>query len=71
MSLVFVANAIALPLVYFGAQEWLSSYAYRAPMGVMLFLLPILIVLAIAMLTIIYHTVQSARRNPVQSLRYE
>ena len=71
MSLVVIANAIAIPLVYLGAQEWLSGYAYRAPMGIMLFLLPILIVLAIAMLTIIYHTVQSARRNPVQSLRYE
>lgn len=71
MALVIVANAIALPMVYFGAQEWLSGYAYRAPMGLWLFVLPIIIVLAIAMLTIIYHTVQSARRNPVQSLRYE
>ena len=71
MLLVVIANAIALPLVYFGAQEWLSSYAYRAPMGMGLFVLPIMIVLAIAGLTIIYHTIQSARRNPVHSLRYE
>lgn len=71
MILVILANTIALPLVYFGAEEWLSTYAFRAPMGISLFLLPILIVLSIAMLTIIYHTVQSARRNPVESLRYE
>jgi putative ABC transport system permease protein len=71
MTLVILANAIALPMVYLGAQEWLSGYAYRAPIGLSLFVLPILIVLAIAMLTIIYHTVQSARRNPVESLRYE
>jgi len=71
ITLVIVANAIALPLVYFGADKWLSGYAYRASMGLWLFLLPVLIVLAIAMLTIIYHTLQSARRNPVHSLRYE
>lgn len=71
MILIIVSNVIALPLVYFGANEWLNNYAYRAPMGLWLFVLPVAIVLAIALLTIVYHTVQSARRNPVQSLRYE
>lgn len=71
ITLVILANAIALPVVYFGADQWLNNYAYRAPMGLWLFVLPVVIVLVIALITIIYHTVQSARRNPVQSLRYE
>lgn len=71
MSLVLLANLIAIPVVFFGARAWLDSYAYRTPIDGWLFALPILFVLVIALLTIIYHTVQSARRDPVQSLRYE
>ena len=71
MRLILLANLLALPLVFFGARAWLSSYAYRTAIGLELFLLPVILVLLVALATIIYHTVQSARRNPVHSLRHE
>lgn len=71
MLLILMANVLALPLVFFGARAWLSGYAYRTAIGLELFLLPVILVLFVALVTIIYHTIQSARKNPVHSLRYE
>ncbi len=70
-KLVLIASIVAIPLVYFGAQEWLASYAFQISLGLWLFIIPVLIVFAVALITISFHTIKSANRNPVESLRYE
>ena len=71
LSLVLLASTIALPLIYFGADAWLSGYEFRVGISLWLFALPVFIIVAVALTTISYQTLQTARRNPVTALRQE
>jgi putative ABC transport system permease protein len=71
MGLILVANLIAWPLAYWGMSAWLENYAFKIPITPLLFVLPTLAVLGVAVLTIVLHTRKAARANPVESLRYE
>lgn len=69
--LVFLAFIIFTPLTYLVMQKWLESFAYRIDIQPFVFVLGGLIALVIALLTISYHTLQSARANPIDALRNE
>ncbi len=69
--LIIVSFIIASPVTYWLLQQWLDSFAYRIAINPFLFMLGGLMALTIALLTIGYHTIRSARKNPVNSLRYE
>ena len=71
LGLILVANLIAWPLTWWGTKEWLENYAFKIPLTPVLFVLPTLAVLVVAVLTIVLHTHKAARTNPVESLRYE
>jgi putative ABC transport system permease protein len=68
---VGAAVVVALPLGFWATRMILSTYAYRAPVGVGLFALGALAMLAVAALTVSAQTLRAARANPVDSLRYE
>jgi len=68
---VALAVVLAYPLAYWVSTKILGIYAYRTPIGVGLFLLAGLAMLAIAALTVGMQTLRAARANPVESLRYE
>jgi putative ABC transport system permease protein len=70
-TLIIISFVVASPVTYWLLQKWLQEFAYRVTINPLLFMLGGVIALAIALLTISYHTVRSARRNPVDSLRYE
>ena len=69
--LLILAFVIASPVTYWLLQRWLEGFAYRITINPLLFVFGGIIALAIALATISYHTVRSARSNPVDSLRYE
>jgi putative ABC transport system permease protein len=69
--LVLIAFLIISPFTYLLLEQWLTSFAYRIDINPILFLLGGMLALAIAMITISYHTVRSALKNPVNTLRYE
>jgi len=69
--LVVLANLIAWPLAYYFMNHWLQTFAYRTSIGVGIFFISGLAALAIALLTVGYQSIKAARRNPVDSLRYE
>ncbi len=71
LKLILIAIAIALPIAYFGMNEWLSGYAYRIDLTVFLFILPALALLAVALITVATQAIKAANENPVKSLRYE
>ncbi len=71
LKLVLVANVIAWPAAYYFASRWLQNFAYRISIGIWAFLFAASLALAIAMLTVSYHSIRAAIANPVQSLRYE
>jgi putative ABC transport system permease protein len=71
LKLVLVANLIAWPLAYFAIRQWLQGYAFRMEISPWIFLLPTVLVIFIALLTVGLQTLKSARANPVTSLKYE
>lgn len=68
---VVISNIIAAPLAYIFMNKWLNSFAYKASLSWWIFCIAAMISLLIAILTIFYHTISMARKNPVESLRYE
>ncbi|MDX1939930.1 MAG: ABC transporter permease [Saprospiraceae bacterium] len=71
MILIIIAFVIFSPLTYWVMQEWLENFAYRIDINPLVFLIGGIIAFIIALGTVSYHSLRSARTNPVESLRYE
>lgn len=69
--LILVAFVLMTPLSWIFLGKWLDNFAYRIDINPLVFLISVLIAVAIAVATISYHTLKSARANPVDALRYE
>lgn len=69
--LIVLSFVLASPVTYLLLTKWLESFAYRTTINPLLFLLGAVVALIIALATISYHTLRSARANPVKALRYE
>jgi len=70
-KLVFIAFIISVPASYYFGNLWLNDFAYKTKIGLDVFVISGAVALGIAILTVSYHTVRAALRNPVNSLRYE
>jgi len=68
---VFTASVIALPLGYFFTRDWLQNFAYRTSIGAGVFIFAVGIALLVTLFTISYQMWQTARTEPVDSLKYE
>lgn len=68
---ISLATLIALPAIWYWGSLWLSNYATRIQIGVDLFVIPVIILVVIAGLTVSQKTLTTARGNPVDSLRKE
>jgi putative ABC transport system permease protein len=69
--LIVISFLLSAPITYGLLDRWLNSFAYRVGINPFMFLLGAIIALIIAISTISYHTLRSARANPVKALRYE
>lgn len=69
--LILLAVIIGTPLTYFVMDGWLNNFAYRTDIGPLIFAASAIIVLAVALLTVSYQTIKSARTNPSTTLRCE
>jgi putative ABC transport system permease protein len=58
IKLILLANLIAWPLAYWTIHNWLENYAFRMDMNVWLFIVPSLLVLLIALLTVSFQTIK-------------
>jgi putative ABC transport system permease protein len=70
-KLILIAFVLITPIAWMMLNNWLSTFAFRVTLNPLIFLVGGLLALAIGMLTISYHTLRSARANPVKALRYE
>lgn len=68
---IAISYIIAIPLAYYGMSRWLESFAYRTELSWWVFGLAGVITVAIVLTTVSWVTYRAARRNPVESLRYE
>jgi putative ABC transport system permease protein len=71
MLLITVSFVLVTPVTYYLLRTWLEGFAYRVGINPLLFVLGGVIAMVIALGTISYHTLRSARANPVKALRYE
>ncbi|MGF1585789.1 MAG: ABC transporter permease [Bacteroidales bacterium] len=68
---IAIASVIAMPVSYFMLDRWLQNYAVKASVNWWLFVQGIIIVLVLETIITIGQTWRVARRNPVESIRYE
>ncbi len=68
---VLIANIIAWPTAYYFMSDWIQNFAYRINITLVFFVVGAIISLIIALITVSFQTIRAARRNPIESLRYE
>jgi putative ABC transport system permease protein len=71
IKLVFIAGILAVPVAWKMLSNWLEQYAFQIPVNVLMFLVPFILILAIAAVTISFQSVRAALTNPVKNLRTE
>jgi putative ABC transport system permease protein len=69
--LVGLAIVLATPLVMVTSARWLEGYAYRASVGIGVYLAAAAIVLGVALVSTCWQPVRAAMADPVKALRYE
>ena len=66
-----IAFIVATPVAYYGMNKWLESFAYKTVLSWWIFAFAGFISLVIVLLTVSGLSYSTARRNPVEALRYE
>jgi putative ABC transport system permease protein len=69
LKLVLLAGIVALPVAYILVSNWLQDYAFHVGIGIWFFILPILMIITIAVLTVLYQSLKAGITNPVKNLR--
>lgn len=68
---ILLAYIIAIPLSYYAISTWLKEFVYRIELSIWPFLIGGIVIITLAVFTVLMQTLKAARKNPVESLRYE
>ncbi len=68
---LLIGSLIAIPLAWWELSQWLNGFPYRIHFSIEHFVVPLLLLLVIALLTISFQTTKAATSNPVDSLKNE
>ncbi|MBX3238594.1 MAG: ABC transporter permease [Chitinophagaceae bacterium] len=71
VKLVCFATAIAIPVVYWAADNWLNNFAFHIGLSWYIFMIPPLVLLLIVLFTVCLQSLKAALLNPGKSLRTE
>ena len=71
IGLVLIGNLVAWPFAWWAVHKWLQDFTYKIEIRWPVFALSFVITLFIAVLTIGFRCLKTARTNPVCSLRSE
>jgi putative ABC transport system permease protein len=71
LRLVGIAIVIAIPLAWYIARRWLQNFAYSVDLSWWMFIVPGMVAILIALLTVSFQSVKVAVSNPVKALRWE
>jgi len=69
--LLAIAFLIATPIAWLTVSKWLQGYAFRTNIYWIYFVLPFILIVAIALVTVSFQSIRAAIANPVKSLRTE
>jgi putative ABC transport system permease protein len=70
-KLILLAIVLSVPPAIWSMNRWLNNFAYRCGIPFWIFILAGLVALGIAFLTVSFHAVRTANKNPADTLRYE
>jgi putative ABC transport system permease protein len=70
MVIVLIAAVVASVISYFAMDEWLTTFAYRAGINPLIFVLAAAAAAAVAFGTVALQSLKTARADPVLSLRH-
>jgi putative ABC transport system permease protein len=68
---VIIAISIACPVSWYLMQQWLKGFSYKTEISWWIFAISGLMAIGIAFLSVSWQSYRSARKNPVDILRYE
>lgn len=68
---ILFALILAVPLTWFAMDRWLMNFAYTTEISWWIFALSGILTILIAWITVSWHTVNAALKNPIEALRYE
>jgi putative ABC transport system permease protein len=71
LKLIGISFLISLPISYFFLNKWLENYAERIQLQFWIFILPLIIAIVIACITVISMVLKASRLNPIDNLKYE
>ena len=71
MYLVIIAAILVSVPAYYVVNTWMADFAYRASLNYSTFIFVAFVALVFAFLTVAFHSLKTARTNPVESLKYE
>ena len=71
IRLIVFSIVLSIPVVWYVVNKFLENYKYRIEPSVWIFVIPCLLLLLIALVTISFQTLKAANANPVDSLRRE
>lgn len=69
--LILIAFVISIPISFILMKQWLTSFVYRTPITIVVFIFAGLVVMLISLITVIYDTSKAALSNPIKALRNE
>ena len=68
---LIIAFVISIPVTWYIMNQWLSDFAYRIDIGIVVFLTSGLLSFLLMLTVIAYHAIRASRINPVNALRAE
>jgi ABC-type antimicrobial peptide transport system permease subunit len=71
LLLVIISFIIAAPVSWFLVKKWLSEFAYKTDLSLWVFVMAGVLAFLVAFFTVSWQSWKAARKNPVDSLRYE
>jgi putative ABC transport system permease protein len=71
MYLVIIAAIVIVPVAYYTISQWMSNFAYQTKINYLIFGVVGVLALLFAFVTVTFHSLKTARMNPVNSLRSE
>ncbi len=70
-GLVLIAFIVIIPLSYYAAEQWLTTFAYRITISPLIYAKACFLIVDITAFTLSFQSIKAALANPVQSLRNE
>jgi putative ABC transport system permease protein len=71
LKYILISCVLAIPISWYLMNNWLENFAFRTNLSWWIFGLASVIVMVISIITVTWQSWKSARKNPVEALRYE